>query len=52
MKKVGIFLGLVGILGIGFYAFSIGVIILKIFIGLAVLAIFSLGVLIGYILKK
>lgn len=36
----------------GFYAFYLGIIILKIFIGLAVLSIFASGFGIGYYIGK
>ena len=52
MNKYLIFALFLVALALGFYAFSIGIIILKAFIGLAFVGIFALGVYIGRLTKK
>ncbi|MDD5649003.1 MAG: hypothetical protein PHF86_01055 [Candidatus Nanoarchaeia archaeon] len=52
MKKFGILLIIILICIIGFYLFSIGVILFKILIGIGILIIFGLGFLFGYAIGK
>jgi hypothetical protein len=52
MNKVTVILLIIALLFTGYYAFYVGLIVLKAFIGLAVLAIFGLGIYIGRLTKK
>jgi hypothetical protein len=51
MRKIGIILIILLLLGSGYLAFYLGWILIKAFIGLAVLAIFAFGVVIGRLFK-
>ncbi len=49
MKKILWFVVIIALMVIGYYAFSMGWILLKIFVGLMFVAVFAFGVWIGHV---
>lgn len=52
MKKILWFLAIITVAVIGYYAFSVGWILVKVFIGLMFVAVFAFGVWIGHVFTK